>query len=109
MNDYRPTDDEVRVGADAIGVACCGNPHGTTIDAELAAAVLAAVLPAARKRWEEDVEAGGLPLIEHDKALILALADKWDADDKRRGLTTPGEASRRLRGEIGADDEYLEL
>jgi hypothetical protein len=101
---YQPTDDDVQRGAEAYE--------------RVARAVLAAVLPAhdkaLRLAWERDEACGGLPLVEHDRALILALAD----DIEREGPWCSGshgvtcqtyvivvDLLRRRAEQIGADDE----
>jgi hypothetical protein len=98
MNDYRPTDDDVQRGADALRYsdALTGNDDGTpthyVVDAEnveyLTAVILAAVLPA------------------HDER-VRAEALREAADDLAT-LTNRVSVARWLRAraeQIGADDE----
>ena len=82
MTDF--TDEDVQRGARAMhgaeGCDCNGRFYADEVPVR---AILAAVLPAhdaaLRLRWEEDEAAGGLPLVEHDRELILALADELAA------------------------------
>jgi len=110
--DYVVPDEDVDRGWEALDVAHKSayhlQPGGCCIHVSTyTRAVLAAVLPAhdarLRLRWEEDEAAGGLPLVEHDRQLILYLADEAQAAGEMWAAHWLADVADQIGGRVVVD------